>query len=246
MNLKAIRRRNLRLLAEQVGGVTRLAERLGKHQSQISHVIGTHPVKHIGDRLAAQVELIFQKPQGWLDRDQEIETNTGSSHQSDYGVERKNILCVQVPLIDWDIVPRWREMRIVDLKKNKECLISAAIKVSSWAFALKVRDDSMESSGELSIPEGAIILVEPDAVARNGSLVVVSMAPLRGVTLKQFVLKEGERYLKPLNTRYPILKYTMETQIHGVVKQVWMDFENVNQKHKNQLPGTYKNIDKTA
>lgn len=238
MSLKAIRRRNLRLLAEQVGGITRLAERLGKQQSQITHIIGRNPVKNIGDRLAEQVETLFQKPRGWLDREQRIEIHAIQRKKSHYGVEENNILCAQVPLIDWNKIRFWGEMNMTELEKGRASWIPVTIKVSSWAFALKVRDDSMESSGELSIPEGAVIVLEPDAVARHESLVVVSMNPLRGATLKQFLMKGGERYLKPLNPRYPVLKYTMETQIHGVVKQVLIDFGALNQENTQNMHRT--------
>lgn len=238
LSLKAIRRNNLRLLAEQVGGIGRLAECLEKHQSQMTHIIGKNPVKNMGDRLAAQVETVFQKPPGWLDREQGIEIQGTYREKSPYGVEEKNILCAQVPLINWDKVTSWHEMKMTELEKAKACLIPVTMKVSSWAFALKVRDESMESSGELSIPEGAVIVVEPDAVARHESLVVVTLNPRRGATLKQLLIKGGERYLKPLNARYPILNYTVESEIHGVVKQMRVDFGPLNPENDQNTERT--------
>lgn len=68
MNVKDIRRENLRILSRQVGGITALAHHLKKTQGQISHVIGKNPLKNIGDRFASQIEHYFNKPHGWLDR----------------------------------------------------------------------------------------------------------------------------------------------------------------------------------
>ena len=70
MRVKQIRLQNLRLLAEQVGGVTALASRLNRSQSQLSHLIGANPVKNIGDKFAALVEQVFGQPPGWLDQEQ--------------------------------------------------------------------------------------------------------------------------------------------------------------------------------
>lgn len=67
MNVKVIRRENMRALAKSAGGISKLALRLGKSQSQISHLIGTSPIKNIGDKVAAQIEAVFGKPPGWLD-----------------------------------------------------------------------------------------------------------------------------------------------------------------------------------
>lgn len=67
MNVKSIRRENVRALAKSVGGISRLAIRLNKSQSQVSHLIGTSPIKNIGDKIASQIEIIFGKPAGWLD-----------------------------------------------------------------------------------------------------------------------------------------------------------------------------------
>ena len=62
MNIKDIRRKNLRKLARLVGGITDLSEHLDRSQSQISHLIGNSPIKNIGDRLASHIEKVFNKP----------------------------------------------------------------------------------------------------------------------------------------------------------------------------------------
>lgn len=222
MTLKAIRRRNLRCLADQVGGITRLAERLGKTQSQVSHVIGRSPIKGIGDRLAAQAEKLFDKPVGWLDRPQEI--GWGNARQWGEGSEGPHVLCQQVPLISWEEVNGWHDMATTYLSQKEGNFIPVAMAMSSWAFALRVRDDTMESPQGFSIPQGAIIIVEPESVAKVNALVVVTVSFLGGPTLKQLIVKDGERYLKPLNPRYPIVKYLLEAQIHGVVKQMQLNF----------------------
>lgn len=71
MNVKDIRRKNLRIIARAVGGITELSKLLNRSQSLLSHLIGKHPSKNIGDKFALIVETALNQPPGWLDQDQE-------------------------------------------------------------------------------------------------------------------------------------------------------------------------------
>lgn len=219
MSIKSVRRENLRFLAKSVGGITRLAERLGKTQSQISHLIGNHPVKNIGDKIAAEVEAAFNKPVGWLDREHNGSRESLPVFQAgEQG--RKGILCSQVPLITSEEVKKWHQIAYEYRPKSADYLIPTTANVSSFAFALRVQGDSMESATGISFPDNAVIVADPDQVATSGSFVVAAIGIDRGVTLKQLVIHGYKRYLKPLNVRYPILEFTQSTMIFGVVKQM--------------------------
>src|SRR5258708_7589976 len=139
MNVKEIRRNNLRMLARSVGGVTSLAERLSRSQSQISHLIGTNPVKNIGDKLAAEVERVFEKPIGWLDHSQ----FTIQDHQGIYDPHAKRSFS-QVPLIAWNDLFTWLETTHKNTKHPTQHVVTQ-IPVSEHAFALYVDGDSMEA-----------------------------------------------------------------------------------------------------
>jgi len=72
--LNALRRENLRRLAEDMGGQKWLAQKLGKSASQISQLIGrrSHDYvksKTIGGKLAREIEEALSKERGWLDRE---------------------------------------------------------------------------------------------------------------------------------------------------------------------------------
>lgn len=67
MDSKSIRYKNTRLLVDQVGGVSSFADKIGKGQSQTSQFAGTNPIKGIGNKVAREIELAFDKPHGWLD-----------------------------------------------------------------------------------------------------------------------------------------------------------------------------------
>jgi hypothetical protein len=62
-----IRRWNARALADKLGGVSRFAEKLGRAQAQMSHIIGKNPVKMIESKQARHIESACGMVEGWLD-----------------------------------------------------------------------------------------------------------------------------------------------------------------------------------
>jgi hypothetical protein len=58
---------NFRELARKEGGVTAMAEKLGKAQAQWQNTIGKTPTKVIGSVVARQVEAKYRLPTGWAD-----------------------------------------------------------------------------------------------------------------------------------------------------------------------------------
>lgn len=90
--------------------------------------------------------------------------------------------------------------------------------VKADAFALKVRGDSMMNAG---IVEGDLVIVSPQKSAYNGDIIVAMLSD--EATLKRYVAKGGEYYLKPENDNYPLIsiKNREDFSIIGVVKGVF-------------------------
>ncbi|SEH08957.1 S24 family peptidase [Candidatus Venteria ishoeyi] len=80
-------------------------------------------------------------------------------------------------------------------------------------FALQVLGDSMEPE----FKDGHIIVIDPEAVVKNGAYVFA-------VHDKEYIFRqlqiEGENYyLKPLNDKYPTLEILGLDQVQGVIIQ---------------------------
>ncbi len=223
MNVKIIRRENMRALAKSVGGISKLALRLNKSQSQISHLIGASPIKNIGDKIASQVEAVFEKPAGWLDREHYSIEEAQAIYRTDQG--QSAILCRQIPLITWQEAREWNQLAYDYKPKHPDQMVATTAEVGSLAFALQVQGDSMEAPSGVSFPDGVIIVADPDQVAAHGSFVVVTVSHDKEATLKQLVSDGNKRYLKPLNPRYPIVEFTVNTTVYGVVKQMVVNFK---------------------
>lgn len=80
-------------------------------------------------------------------------------------------------------------------------------------YALKVQGESMEPRYH----DGDMIFVDPDVSEVHGSDVIVRLENEREATFKRLVIDGSRRYLKPLNTRYPVIEITTEAKIVGVV-----------------------------
>lgn len=92
------------------------------------------------------------------------------------------------------------------------------------AFWLMVTGDAMTAPVGISVPEGMLILVDPDVTAEAGSMVIVRWPHSSEATFRQLIEEGGERYLKPLNPTYPKVVYTDECRVIGVVVQATIKF----------------------
>lgn len=69
---KDIRLKNARTLLAEAGSRKAMAKRLDKSEGQIGHIMGPNPIKGIGNKIAREIEIAFDKPEGWLDVDHEF------------------------------------------------------------------------------------------------------------------------------------------------------------------------------
>jgi SOS-response transcriptional repressor LexA len=220
MDSKTIRYKNTRYLVHSVGGVSAFAEKLGKQQSQVSAIAGESPVKGIGPKIARQIETAFGKANGWLDVPHQDMWEGGSNVEeapAPYGVR-------QAPVISWVQAGEWSEA--VDLHQPGYGDAYEAVPDSSGqhVFWLRVVGDSMTSPTGASIPEGHLILVDPDREPINGSLVVAKLEDSQEVTFKKLVIDAGQKYLKPLNPDYKTTPINGNCRIVGVVIEAKIKF----------------------
>ena len=81
-------------------------------------------------------------------------------------------------------------------------------------FALRVLGDSMEPE----FPEGNIIIIDPDAVVKEGSYVFAQLKE-KDYIFRQLHIDGDKYYLKSLKEGYPTLEISGLDVIHGVIVQ---------------------------
>jgi SOS-response transcriptional repressor LexA len=69
----------LRLIGTERGSLSQFAQRMSMAKQQASHILGSKPIKHIGDEMARRIEQVYGLPIGSLDiRPQDIATPADS------------------------------------------------------------------------------------------------------------------------------------------------------------------------
>lgn len=94
------------------------------------------------------------------------------------------------------------------------------------SYALTVTGDSMTNplAGHTSFPEGAIIVVDPEAETLPGDYVIAKDNNENEATFKKLV-KDGDRYyLKPLNPQYQMIEVTESIVICGKITNMLQRF----------------------
>lgn len=216
MNVKDIRRENLRSLARSIGGITAIAKKLGKSQSQISHLIGTRPIKNIGDRLSAEIENAFGKNHGWLDKE----------HFRVSGDNPVYVISNDAPrLLNWTPLLHWNDIQNGVVAEGAvaraEEFIPINYEVSPDTFALKVEDDMMDAPIGVSFPKGTVIIVDPSHIPTHSSFVLAATTPDQSKPVFKQLIYEGHRkFLKPLNPRYEGKELSEHGKILGVVRSL--------------------------
>jgi len=126
-----------------------------------------------------------------------------------------------VPLISWTTAGNWAEVVDNFAPGDAEDWIVTTARVGPHAFALRIRGDSMTPL----IPDGAIVIVDPDTDAKHRSIVIVRQNHDTEATCKRLIYDAAQPYLQPENPRYPVMQMSPDAKIVGVVRQVITDLE---------------------
>lgn len=109
----------------------------------------------------------------------------------------------------------------------EEGYIQAPVGATENAFAIIIKGDAMDSPYGLSIPAGALVVIEPNLEPSDGDFVFVQYGSL--ATLKKIVSHDGDWLLESLNPAYPMYRVEDDgTTILGVAIQVILNLKSKN------------------
>ncbi|EPU6895647.1 LexA family protein [Raoultella ornithinolytica] len=141
-----------------------------------------------------------------------------------YGTEFEGKLITKmrrVPVISWVQAGLFTESKAEDVLHDAEKWVETSLRIGDNAFALEVKGDSMTNPNGLpTIPEGATVIVDPDIEPRHGKIVVARVDGTNEATVKKLVIDGSQKFLVPLNPRYPNISINGNCIIIGVVKGV--------------------------
>lgn len=189
-----------------------LAEALGITQGGLGHWLNARREPNL--EVIAKIFNILKMPCFVVNAD-----GTVSDSRADHNVIFNSINESKgsYPVISWVSAGDWMEAVEPYHRKAIDRWYDTTVECSEDSFWLDVKGDSMTSPVGLSIPEGMVILVDPQVEAINGKLVVAKLDGDNEATFKKLVIDAGQRFLKPLNPQYPIIPINGNCRIIGVV-----------------------------
>lgn len=192
----------------------RLGEIIGKTQGAVGHWLNGRREPSLDD--IAQIMTALKMPEMVLLADGFVR-KIGDDEGDNVAYLGPLTPTKKLPLISWVSAGHWSEALEPYKLDEIEDWPETTVHCSDGSFWLKVRGDSMTSPTGLSIPEGMIILVDPEADISNGKLVVAKLENENEATFKRYVTDAGQKYLKPLNPQYAMTQINGNCKIIGVV-----------------------------
>lgn len=130
----------------------------------------------------------------------------------------------RVPLLSSVQAGNWREMIEGSLDEVTEWIETTA-RVSPYSFSLRVSGDSMSSpaGSGVSLPDGSIVIVDPDIEPVSGKIVVARLKGSNESTVKKLVIDGPNIYLMPLNPAFSPIPIDSACEIIGVCVRVEMN-----------------------
>ncbi len=132
-------------------------------------------------------------------------------------------IIARIPLISWANAETYCSGDQAFDEFNPEEIkawIPVAPRTSDRAFALTVPDDSMEPE----FREGEYIIVDPTVAQEHNRFLVARIGEGSGPTFKQLIVHGNQKYLKPLNSRYPLIDIQDTFKLCGVVVSKYKEY----------------------
>lgn len=212
MNVKDIRRDNLRRLAREIGGVNKLADKLDRSQAQISHLIGSKPSKNIGDKLAGHIEQTFNKPLGWLDK----EYNNTSLEDATSCLNR-----ISIPLLAWHEIDSWVLQGAKSINAGYGTFFISDSKLSPRSFALAIAKEEANLLFNNNLVSNCVFIIDPTLSIKTDKLVIVKINNTDLPVIKKISVENDLYYLEPLNSSVnEKVKLGNQMKILGVVRSL--------------------------
>jgi len=217
MDIKEIRLANLVIATKQAGTQAKLADMINVQSAYFSQIKNPTHKTNMGSDVARRIEEALSLSHGWMDQAHDAENIHANT-------EPGPDIAGKVPLISWVQAGAWAEVIDNFHPGDAEDWIDTTANVSSQSFALRVKGDSMTNPhGTPSIPEGSMVVVDPNAHCDNGNIVVARLNDSMEATIKKLVIDGGQRYLKPLNPAYPTIAINGNCHIIGRAVRLELD-----------------------
>lgn len=203
-DIDQIRRDNMVILQNEVGGPTAAAARIGWDQSQWSNLKNgaadskTGRPRGMHKNTARKIELAFSREEFWLDTDHSAESNVEPA---------PDIVMSKLLPISGEI--QGGDNGYLDIQQfpagYAEGCVAHPVR-SPNCYALRVRGDSMHPR----IKHREIIVIDPDHDLKEGDEIVIHLRDGRQMVKVFLYERDGEVSLGSINDKHPIINVRQE------------------------------------
>ena len=191
-----------------------LANKMGITRGAITHYLAGRRVPPL--RQCQKLAAVLKADPAWLQFGTTSENIASPKKHS----EKQDKIATKHPIriLTWEQAAEFIDVSKMKQEEIKESIPHFCTDKQRW-YALRIKGDSMTTAlgNSRSFREGDIIIVDPNREAAHRDFVVALLQRSKEATFKQYVSDGGIRYLKPLNTQYPIAQIDKGTHISGVV-----------------------------
>jgi len=127
----------------------------------------------------------------------------------------------KIPVLTYSQATRWAEGK-EDISGNE--LLSTDAKIGEHAYALTVKDASMEPQ----FPKDTLLIIEPDKTPKDRSFVIVTLEDYPEIIFRQLLIDGPHQYLKPISPDFDKFKMMLlgkKDKISGVLVQARRNYD---------------------
>lgn len=128
----------------------------------------------------------------------------------------------RVPILSWHDAINWKENVKNSLEKSWDEIewAWAETEIGAYAYALIVRDDSMEPR----YMRNSILIIDPEYIPSHKHIVIYLLKNSDEVVCKQLLLDPPYKYLKPHNHEYKTITVKDNDVYCGAIRQARMKY----------------------
>jgi Peptidase S24-like len=212
------------------GNQAKFAKAIARAPAQVNHWLTGH--RKLGDAGARHIEMTLELRQGYFDgkptKGLEADHGMGAVYLNNlvvgdapadgladtatpYGVPQQGEGYTRIDIPTLNIV-EW--VTLDELLRSPMFQKNANVDGQPRVFGLKIQDDTNEPK----LFQGSIAEINMDREPKPGDFVLARCDKDEPPTIKQLVIDGGRTFLKPFNTRYPIIT-PANLEIVGVVQR---------------------------
>lgn len=206
MENKQIRLINLRRLLKEAKSAASLAIAANTSPAYLSQILSNKAKGRIGDKLARKLEEALGKPRGWLD----------VLHETANAINAPAVNFI--PIIEIHTAIQWcgdskgiseKAMNFTDHNTETKPI-----------FCIEMQGDSMVSALNIasSICPGDRVIIDTTLEPSLGDIVLIKLN--NSIKIRQLAADGNERILQSFNPQYPIIPFSDEVQVLGVVSEI--------------------------